>query len=524
MIWFILLLSVAILGGIIAYAGDVVGRRVGRKHLRLFGLRPKTTGLVFAVGSGVLVAFLTVGTVALIARDTLENVSRAQEIRSERDQIKRDLESLNTEYTDTQGKLELASQKQTQLEQQLLGSLENLRGKQRELEATADLKGRLNDKAASLERSNVASRAQINTLAGEVLSLEKQRSELRGTVTELARKRGNLEVRGKQLESLRQELEAKIAELGNEKNRLEARATALEKRTQRAEAAIAPTRTRLALLETQVRDATNSKEQVQEDVTSLQADVNELAQRRTQLEQESGKLRQQNLELERSLAERDGDLRQARSALREASRGNFIFREGELILQTVLPDGNAADIRTRLSATLRQASLIAETQGSARGKPLALKPNNDLEPYVAQALKYPGPDLVMVRASRNLSPGLEVPVTLDIRANKTLFLAAQPIRVRELTLGSQTQPKALEDVQSQLARLLRETIADLRAKGVPSENIPFESLNENSLIAFAQKLEPLSGTVTISVASRKDVTPSGPLEFYFEILTNPNLR
>jgi uncharacterized protein (DUF3084 family) len=215
MIWFILLLSVAVLGGIIAYAGDVVGRRVGRKHLRLFGLRPKTTGLIFAVGSGVLVAFLTVGTVALIARDTLENVSQAQVIRGERDQIRRDLESLNTEYTDTQGRLELASQKQTQLEQQLLGSLENLRGKQRELEATADLKGRLNDKAAALERSNIASRAQINTLAGEVISLEKQRSALRGTVTELGRKRKNLELRGKQLETLRQELEAKIAELGD---------------------------------------------------------------------------------------------------------------------------------------------------------------------------------------------------------------------------------------------------------------------------------------------------------------------
>jgi hypothetical protein len=155
---------------------------------------------------------------------------------------------------------------------------------------------------------------------------------------------------------------------------------------------------------------------------------------------------------------------------------------------------------------------------------LALKPNNDLEPYVAQALKFSGPDLVMVRASRNLSPGLEVPVTLDIRANKTLFFAAQPIRVRELSLGTPAQPKALEDVQTQLTRLLRETIADLRAKGVPSENIPFESLGETELVAFALKLKALTGTVSISVASRQDVTPSGPLEFYFEIINSPSLR
>jgi predicted nuclease with TOPRIM domain len=517
MIWFILLSSVAVLGGIIAYAGDMVGRRVGRKHLRLFGLRPKTTGLIFAVGSGVLVAFLTVGTVSLIARDTLETVSKAQEIRSERDQIKRDLESLNSEYADTQSRLENASRKQIQLEQQLSGSLENLRTKQRELEATADLKGRLNDKAASLERANAASRTQINTLSGEVLSLEKQRATLRATVSELARKRQTLDARGKQLE-------AQIAELNAAKIQLEVRATTLEKRTQRAEAAIAPTQARLAVLETQVREATSSREKVQEDVSGLQIDVSELAQKRTQLEQETSKLRQQNLDLERSLAERDENLRQARNALREASRGNFIFREGELILQTILPEGNANDVRNRLSAILRQASLIAETQGSARGKPLALKPNNNLEPYIAQALKFPGPDLVMVRASRNLSPGLEVPVTLDIRANKTLFYAAQPIRVRELSLGTQAQPKPLEEVQTQLARLLRETIADLRSKGVPYENIPFDSLKEDELTAFAMKLQVLSGNVAVSVASRKDVMPSGPLEFYFEILTSPSLR
>jgi uncharacterized protein (DUF3084 family) len=216
MIWFILLSSVAVLGGIIAYAGDVVGRRVGRKHLRLFGLRPKTTGLIFAVGSGVLVAFLTVGTVSLIARDTLETVSRAQEIRNERDQIKRDLESLQSEYTDTQGRLENTNQKQTQLEQELKGSLENLRRKQKELEATADLKGILNDKAASLERANLTSSTQNNLLAGEIRSLEKQRTSLRATVAELGRKRNTLDSRGKQLE-------AQIAELSDEKIKLEVR-------------------------------------------------------------------------------------------------------------------------------------------------------------------------------------------------------------------------------------------------------------------------------------------------------------
>ncbi|MGB4529751.1 MAG: DUF3084 domain-containing protein, partial [Bacillota bacterium] len=44
-----LIILLILLGGVIAYVGDVVGRRVGRQRLTLFGLRPKHTSVVVAV-------------------------------------------------------------------------------------------------------------------------------------------------------------------------------------------------------------------------------------------------------------------------------------------------------------------------------------------------------------------------------------------------------------------------------------------------------------------------------------------
>jgi hypothetical protein len=57
---------IMLVAGAIAYVGDRVGHQVGRKRLTLFGLRPKYTSTIVAVGTGMLIA-LVVTLVALVA-------------------------------------------------------------------------------------------------------------------------------------------------------------------------------------------------------------------------------------------------------------------------------------------------------------------------------------------------------------------------------------------------------------------------------------------------------------------------
>ena len=63
--FFTIFLIVIVAGGI-AYIGDRVGHQVGRRRMTLFGLRPKYTSTIFAVGFGMLIALLVV-VVSLIA-------------------------------------------------------------------------------------------------------------------------------------------------------------------------------------------------------------------------------------------------------------------------------------------------------------------------------------------------------------------------------------------------------------------------------------------------------------------------
>ena len=62
----LIIIGITIIAGGIAYIGDRVGHQVGRRRLTLFGLRPKYTSTIVAVGTGMIIA-LSVTLVALAA-------------------------------------------------------------------------------------------------------------------------------------------------------------------------------------------------------------------------------------------------------------------------------------------------------------------------------------------------------------------------------------------------------------------------------------------------------------------------
>jgi uncharacterized protein (DUF3084 family) len=57
---------IVFVAGAIAFIGDRVGHQVGRRRMTIFGLRPKYTSTIFAVGFGMLIALLVI-VVSLVA-------------------------------------------------------------------------------------------------------------------------------------------------------------------------------------------------------------------------------------------------------------------------------------------------------------------------------------------------------------------------------------------------------------------------------------------------------------------------
>lgn len=90
------ILIIMIVSGVIAYVGDRVGHQVGRKRLTLFGIRPRYTSTIVAVGTGMFIALLAMVIAIIVSQQVKTALFRMNQISAEITQLqaqKNDLES-----------------------------------------------------------------------------------------------------------------------------------------------------------------------------------------------------------------------------------------------------------------------------------------------------------------------------------------------------------------------------------------------------------------------------------------------
>ena len=80
MFWTILaLISLVVLGGFIAYYGDLQGRRWGKKRVSWFGLRPKHTAILITSLTGAFIVLFSIATLLLIVPSVRDIVLRGEQ-------------------------------------------------------------------------------------------------------------------------------------------------------------------------------------------------------------------------------------------------------------------------------------------------------------------------------------------------------------------------------------------------------------------------------------------------------------
>ena len=62
-----LILILAVVGGVIAFIGDRLGTRIGKRKLSIFGLRPRHTAVVVTIFTGVCITTVTFGVMAAVS-------------------------------------------------------------------------------------------------------------------------------------------------------------------------------------------------------------------------------------------------------------------------------------------------------------------------------------------------------------------------------------------------------------------------------------------------------------------------
>jgi len=188
----ILILLLLALCGFIAYLGDLLGRRLGKKRLSVFGLRPKHTAILLTVVTGVLIAAVTFGMAMLSVPGFRRVVIQGERLAAQNSRLRGVNSRLDVEIrerTEQNSKLETRN---GELARANTGFIE----KNRELQATnhklvTDNQG-LNTKNAQLSSANRALTGQNSELRLANTGLKARNSSLEHKSTELLATNGRL--------------------------------------------------------------------------------------------------------------------------------------------------------------------------------------------------------------------------------------------------------------------------------------------------------------------------------------------
>ncbi|MGP1366319.1 MAG: DUF3084 domain-containing protein [Schwartzia sp. (in: firmicutes)] len=176
---FVLIVVLIVTGGVIAFIGDRVGSRVGKKKLSLFGLRPRHTSVIVTVVTGILITTLTF----VILAGASDNVRTAL---FGMDQLNRLMGETKERLQVTAMQLADAKAEQQQAEADLTkskGEIDQLHHKQTALEDRAKElaagNAKLEDEAAALQEKNQGLTEQNATLMADNAALEEHTDALR---------------------------------------------------------------------------------------------------------------------------------------------------------------------------------------------------------------------------------------------------------------------------------------------------------------------------------------------------------
>lgn len=189
--WFMLIV-LAVMGGLIAYLGDKIGSKVGKRKIKLMGLRPKYTSILVTIMTGISIAVVTLGVMSVLsenARVALFGMNKLRQqqhvleeqrdrLLAEADKLAREMQEKNDLLADNEVKL--ASQ-----EEQLDGTNDRLRLTLLDLEQVQAARDDASAQLGIVQTAFNQVHADLATAQGEIEELEHTKAGLTKTVAAL---------------------------------------------------------------------------------------------------------------------------------------------------------------------------------------------------------------------------------------------------------------------------------------------------------------------------------------------------
>ncbi|MBQ3726925.1 MAG: DUF3084 domain-containing protein [Selenomonadaceae bacterium] len=208
-----LILVMIVTGGVIAFIGDKLGTKIGKKRLSIFGLRPRHTSMIVTVVTGGLITALSIGFMVLISQNVRTALFGMDELRATMDETMAELDEATENLFKAQTEFERANENLRMSKEEIVA----LKSEQEDLRAESD---RLKEGNEQLEAANSELSAQNENLSGTNAALEADNKKLGEFNVTLTADNDKLSNDNDKLSSANDKLTADNSELEERNNRL----------------------------------------------------------------------------------------------------------------------------------------------------------------------------------------------------------------------------------------------------------------------------------------------------------------
>jgi len=160
----ILVFTVIVISGLIAFVGDWVGLKIGKKRVTIFGLRPHSTAIFITIISGILIAIITVTILAISSHDVRTALFGMEELKGKLSYLSREVELRNMQLSSTKEDLKEKTTQLQEMEEKYQKLSEDIKNKTRQLEELLTIRKGLIEEKDKLDKEVEELNATIKAL------------------------------------------------------------------------------------------------------------------------------------------------------------------------------------------------------------------------------------------------------------------------------------------------------------------------------------------------------------------------
>jgi len=160
----ILVFTLIVISGLIAFVGDWIGLKIGKKRVTIFGLRPHYTAIFITIISGMLIAIISVTILAISSNDVRTALFGMEELKEKLSYLSREVELINTQLSSTKENLKEKTTELQEMDEKYQTLSEDIKNKTSQLEELSKIREGLIEEKDKLDKEVEELNATIKAL------------------------------------------------------------------------------------------------------------------------------------------------------------------------------------------------------------------------------------------------------------------------------------------------------------------------------------------------------------------------